>query len=382
MQAETKISPKKYGKREKIRLFRRSVNILLAILIIVCQHIEGVGEWYTQSVYPSVFALLNLLTGWIPISCEELLAVMVFIGLIVLVFLMVHERRKASSVLLLLGEGCLWIYIWFYCGWGLTYYRSSYFERSGIKQATYEEEIFKVFLKDYTQQLNNSHQTVFSKRNALPDSATLVFEATRLPSHTEKQLWQSQLQAIFRRIPTHYGLCSLHTDIQPKRLLFNQLYSSVGVMGYMGPFFCEMQLNEELPASQYPFTYAHELSHILGVSSEAEANFWAYRSCTESPVPAVRYSGYLGLLPYVSASARQLLETSDYHKWLKTINPAIILQAQARSRYWQERYSPTVGAIQDWCYNWYLKGNNISSGTKNYGEVVCIVLSEYQSKQL
>ena len=34
-----------------------------------------------------------------------------------------------------------------------------------------------------------------------------------------------------------------------------------------------------------------------------------------------------------------------------------------------------MGAVQDALYDWYLKGNHIPSGKKNYGEVVGMILS-------
>ena len=52
--------------------------------------------------------------------------------------------------------------------------------------------------------------------------------------------------------------------------------SRVAVTGYMGPFFTEFNLNQELLSVEYPFTYAHELAHRLGIASEAEANLYAY----------------------------------------------------------------------------------------------------------
>ena len=65
----------------------------------------------------------------------------------------------------------------------------------------------------------------------------------------------------------------------------------------MGPFFVESQLNEEFLRVLLPFKYARELSHLLAVSNESEATYWAYRVCRSSKRPAVRYSAYFGLLP-------------------------------------------------------------------------------------
>ena len=143
----------------------------------------------------------------------------------------------------------------------------------------------------------------------------------------------------------------------------------------MGPFLAEAQLNADLPAVQYPFTYAHEFSHLLGVSNEAEANYWAYRACTESHIEALQYCGHFGLLPYVIANASHLLPKEDYQAWLQTIRPEVKEQFNAKNRYWKERYSPMVGQAQDFVYNLFLKGNQIPSGKKNYAEVIGLLLS-------
>jgi hypothetical protein len=149
----------------------------------------------------------------------------------------------------------------------------------------------------------------------------------------------------------------------------------VGVLGYMGPFFAESQLNEELLPVQLPFTYAHELSHLLGVSNEAEANYWAYRVCRSSKRPAVRYSAYFGLLPYVLVNASSVLTEEEFREWIKTIRPEVVKDYEYKRMYWNERYSTLLGEVQNKIYNLFLKGNNIPSGRKNYAEVIGILLS-------
>ena len=119
-------------------------------------------------------------------------------------------------------------------------------------------------------------------------------------------------------------------------MLFNELYSSVGVLGFIGPFFCETQINAELLPTQVPFVYAHEYSHLLGVSNEDEANFWAYTVCVNSDVPEIRYSGYFSLLPYVLSNADRVLSGEDYRdfiagtaSYLEVIDMIISLKANS-----------------------------------------------------
>lgn len=64
--------------------------------------------------------------------------------------------------------------------------------------------------------------------------------------------------------------------LRAKPMLISPMMSSVGVLGYMGPFLNEFNLNRDLLAVQYPFTYAHEMAHVLGISNEAEANLYGF----------------------------------------------------------------------------------------------------------
>lgn len=143
----------------------------------------------------------------------------------------------------------------------------------------------------------------------------------------------------------------------------------------MGPFFSESQLNRDLLPVEYPFTYAHEYSHLLGVSSEAEANFWAYQICIRSDSPAVRYSGYFGLFPYVLSNARSLLPEEAYARLVSSVRPEVLDDLREKQAHWASLYSPFVGSIQETVYSWYLKGNRIPSAQKNYAEVIGMILS-------
>ena len=168
-----------------------------------------------------------------------------------------------------------------------------------------------------------------------------------------------------------------HKSPRVKTMLFTPLISMVGVTGSMGPFFCEFTLNGDLLPSQYPATYAHELAHLLGISSEAEANFYAYQVCTRSQARGIRFCGYFSVLGHVLVNARRLMDEEEYKELFNRIRPEIIELAKSNQEYWTEKYSPLIGDIQDWIYDLYLKGNKIQSGRKNYSEVVGLLISYY-----
>lgn len=166
-----------------------------------------------------------------------------------------------------------------------------------------------------------------------------------------------------------------HSSPRVKTMLFTPFISMVGVTGSMGPFFCEFTLNGDLLPPQYPATYAHELAHFLGITSEAEANFYAYQVCTRSQVKEIRFSGYFSVLPHVLGNARRLMSEEEYAELFNRIRPEIIELAQKNQQYWMEKYSPLIGDIQNFIYDLYLKGNKIQSGRKNYSEVIGLLIS-------
>lgn len=328
---------------------------ILLLFIAICRFIPATAEWYALHIYPVISQILSSVSNLFTISLEELLIpCLILILVIIPVIGRLHQHYTWKRVILYEIEFILWIYAWFYTGWGINYFRHSFFTRTEIHPAQYDETEFKHFLSAYTDSLN-AHYT---------NDAEL-----------DKKDATEHIKTIYAILPEKYGLQKPAKKCQPKQVLFSSLYSGVGVLGYMGPFFNEMQLNGDLPVLQYPFTYAHELSHLLGISSEAEANFWAYKICTSSSIPAIQYSGYFGLLPYVIINARMALNEADYKSWVQSIRKEIINDFNSKNQYWEEKYSPLIGMVQDKIYDWFLKGNNISSGQKNYAEVIHMLIS-------
>ena len=340
--------------------FKYVALLALTAFILVARYNPAVGEWYSVSLYPIISAVLSFAVCWIPFSLEEIFAVgAVLLAAAILVFGVV-KRKKWYKVALAEIELVAWVVVWFYFGWGMNYFRESIYERASVGKQKYNEEVFKVFLKDYALELNAAYE----------DSAAVLAVDD----------FSDEIKALYAKVPQEMGLAVPRNWMEPKMLLFNRLYSAVGVLGYMGPFFNEIQLNEELLQGQLPFCYAHELSHQLGVSNEDEANFWAYMICRNSQIPQVRYSGYFSLLPDVLTNASRALLPQEYQEFQRTIHPSVLRQLVYQQDFWRSRYSKPLGELQSRLYNAMLKGNKIPSGTANYVQVVDMIIAfEYSA---
>lgn len=336
------------------------VRIFLLIFLLawvwLTQAIPAMGAFYARTVYPVVSYCLSAFSALVPFALGDLF---IFLSLAWLILYPLYARlRKHAAwkkIVLRQSEYLLWIYVWFYLAWGLNYSQPGFYQRTGIPYATYTPESFHEFVDEYIDSLNASYVPVQAIR------PTLV---------------RDEAVKIYNRIGDSLGVHRPpHPSPRVKTMLFTPLISLVGVTGSMGPFFCEFTLNGDLTPSQYPATYTHELAHLLGITSEAEANFYAYQVCTRSANPEIRFSGYFSILNHVLANARHLLTEEEYARLLARIRPEVIELARANRDYWMAKYSPVVGAVQDWIYDLYLKGNKIDSGRKNYSEVVGLLIS-------
>lgn len=331
--------------------------IVLAILVSfvwTVMYFPVLGEWYASRVYPLFSQILGRFSSWFPFSVGDCLIYGSIIGLVIYWICTLLKGRSWKRMLGRTAEYLVFLYSWFYLAWGLNYFRADFYSRTHISPVPYSADTFHSFLETYTDALNASFLPV-EKLD------------TGLIAEKVKKGYTSIAPRFRMNRPSDY--------MRAKPMLFSSWMSGVGILGYMGPFFNEYNLNRDLLPVQYPFTYAHEMAHILGISSEAEANLYAYLVCTSSEIPEIRFSGYFSLLPYVLGNAYSLMGKEDFGKWLETLSPEVKNLYNRKTAYWESLYTPWVGELQDTVYNWFLKGNRIPSGKKNYSEVIGLLMA-------
>lgn len=327
----------------------------LLLLVWITQLIPAMGEVYARSVYPVISACLSSFSRLFPFAIGDLFIFLSIIGIIAYPIYGRIKKQPWKSILFREGEYLIWLYVWFYLAWGLNYSQKNFYERTGIPYADYTPEQFGIFVDEYIQNLNKSYVPV---------------------NDINKTLIRREAVKGYNQISDSLGVHRPPYDSpRVKTMLFTPLISMVGVSGSMAPFFCEFTLNGDLLPSQYAATYTHELAHLLGITSEAEANFYAYQVCTRSQMKTIRFGGYFSVLNHVLANARRFMSEEEYKELFNRIRPEIIELASSNQAYWMAKYSPLIGDIQDWIYDLYLKGNKIESGRKNYSEVIGLLIS-------
>ncbi len=330
------------------------IGLALLLFVLCCRWFTPVADFYATVCYPVISAGLSWLASAFPFSLEELV-VLAFVLALLLVLVRAIVRKKGlwwylkKTVLVL-----VWVAVWGYMGWGANYFRTPLLPRIGIQRQLFLEDRFNEFLYAFTDSLNES------------------YGQGELPERTELE---ADIKAYYVRELPEYGYARLKDWQHPKRPLFNRLYSAVGVSGFLGPFFCETQVNQDVLENDYPFTLAHEMAHLAGVTSEAEANYWAYDYCTHSADPRLRYCGYYAVFPHVAANVRSFMTEEYYNYWMKGVLPEIRAEYVASREHWDALRIDWVDRIQSWLMDTSLKHNGISSGAREYSEVVSLIIT-------
>lgn len=335
------------------KIGRRRVALLILILLeLLVRFIPHWGEGYARYVYPSLSSAVSWVASLVPFSLDEWIVILTVVFMFAFPF--IAHKKGIKKILMVEVEIVGWMCAWFYLGWGLNYFRDPLLMRANIDASSVEKVVFQKFLDEYTDSLNATYTPITA---------------------IDKEAVRSEIKAIYDEVPEVYGLAKTKSYQIPKQVCFNWLYSSVGVLGYMGPFADESHLNNNLQPVQYAFTYAHELAHLLGVSNEAEANYWAYTVCRKSKIKAVRYSAYIGILPNVMRNAYNLLEPIESKYWKHNIDKRVYEQEVQLSEFWQEQRNQLLFDMQRGMFEILLKSNRIKAGHKSYDQVLNLIIS-------
>ena len=328
----------------------------LALLagVAACRYWTPAADFYAERCYPLISACLSRGASLVRFSLEEIAVagfVLAFIGVLVR---SVVRKEGFFRWLLDTLRVAMWLVVWVYAGWGCNYFRTPLYERLEITPVHFEQAGFERFLSDYTAALNEVA------------GSTDVWEQSAL---------EQDVRDFYAGRAADCGYTPLRKWQHIKKPLLNPMYSAVTVLGWMGPFFCESQVNLDLPDTEYPSTLAHEMAHLAGVTGEGEANYWAYAFCRRSENRAVRYSGLLAILPYVVSNARELLPGERYAAWMDRVPQKAFEDNAAIQEFWEGKRIRLIERMQRMIMDFFLKSNGISEGARDYSGVIGIIMT-------
>ena len=141
-----------------MRIVRWAFLGIALAFIICCRYMPALAEGYAQTVYPVLSGGLSAISSLFPFPLMEVLVVGLLLLLVLYPIRLRKKRFRLRQIIFREGEILVWVYVWFYLGWGLNYYRYNIYTRLQTPPVAYEEMHFKNFLNEYTEQLNAVYQ--------------------------------------------------------------------------------------------------------------------------------------------------------------------------------------------------------------------------------
>ena len=241
-------------------------------------------------------------------------------------------------------------FILFYALWGFNYYRSDLNERLGIEKQTPNTDLFTNELKILIDTTNADYCTFDD------------FNISEIDSLVEDS---------YKRLAPILKLKYPQGKRKPKKITLSRFFAKAGISGYYGPFFNEVHINKHVLPVEYPFVLAHEKAHQFGITSEAEANFYAWLACVNSTKEQLRYSANLMVLRFFLYQGSRL---ENYQEIIKWVNDDVKEDYQKIRENWQKLRNEKVDKIASKVNDTYLKTNQIKKGIDDYNNVVQLVM--------
>jgi len=162
----------------------------------------------------------------------------------------------------------------------------------------------------------------------------------------------------------------------PKKVSNSYWMSKTHITGVYCPITGECNVNPDSAPASLPFTMMHEIAHRLAVNPENEANFTAMLACRESSLPEFQYSGYYTAFIYLYNEVSRLDKEMQALLWHGMCDE---LEADVRASI--DHYDKNDGKVAKTATkvnDTYLKAMNQTSGVESYGEVVDLLIADYE----
>lgn len=305
---------------------------------------------YSRAFFPVIASLLTQISRHTSFSMDDAFYGLLIVFLIILILLTIFRKLRFGRFLLIFLQTLALIYVLFYWFWGFNYFRSGLNQRLEISQAKPDTVQLATVLQNLIQKTNDSYCTF--------DSITYP-EVDSLVEASYKK------NALFLKISYPQG------KRRPKPITLSRFFAEASIAGYYGPFFSETQVNDSLLPIEYPQVLAHEFAHQLGITSEAEANFYSWLVCSRSDSRQLQYSANINTLGYFLSQSKHL---HNFTELVLRINEPVINDIRRIQDHWDKLRNAKIDKVAGEVNDVYLKTNKIEKGVEDYFGIVRFVM--------
>lgn len=310
-----------------------------------------VERFYSNGFYPWVARILSPISNLFAFSLGDIFyAILILIALITIGLIIFRRIRPLKHILFLINL-VAGVYLLFYWLWGFNYFRQPFNERLEIGRSVAETEEFMAVFESIINEANTYQHT---------------FDEEFHPIHIDSIIEEGyKRNSEFLKIPYPLG------KRKPKPFTLSRFFAKAGISGYYGPFFNEININRHVHRLEYPVVLAHEKAHQFGITSEAEASFFAWFVCSHSDSDYLRYSASLYILRYFLNHGRTL---EGFQERVKLISEPVRNDLIGIRNHWMALWNEKIDRVASKANDAYLRTNKVEAGIEDYKGVVALVM--------
>ena len=305
---------------------------------------------YSQFIYPIIARIISPISNIFSFSLDDFFYVLLILTLLLLIILLSIRKiafAKAGKIALNILSAT---YILFYFLWGFNYFRNDLNERLKLEKHEPNTKAFLVQLKKLVENTNKSWCSFED------------WDVEKVDQNIENS---------YKKLAPVLKIKYPSGKRNPKSITVSRFFAQAGISGYYGPFFNEVHVNSYILPIEYPYILAHEKAHQLGVTNEAEANFYAWLVCTKSNSKQLKYSANLHVLQYFLYQGYQL---EEYPEIIAKLDKRVKKDLQTIREHWMSMRNEKIDEAASKVNDFYLKTNKIKDGVKEYSGVVKFVM--------
>jgi hypothetical protein len=325
------------------------ITLGLTELLAAKPHITE--TFYTNGIYPFIVKVLSFLSNLVPFSISDLFYALLILLIPVLTIFVIFRKISFLKWLMVLINIITIVYLLFYWLWGFNYFREDFNQRLNIPKSKTEPAQFL---------------TVF---------ASLIDETNSYANGTDYRMELHQIDSLieksYNKQAGFLGVDGLAGHRMPKFITLSDFFAKAGISGYYGPFFNELHINRKAHPLELPVILAHEKSHQYGITSEAEASFYAWFVCSESDSDYLKYSANLYILRYFLNYGFQL---PGFNETVAELSGQARRDLIAIRDHWLSMRNDKIDKVATKANDAYLKSNKVEAGIADYSGVVALVM--------
>lgn len=354
------------------------IAVILALCTVLCavsRSSAAFADSYRDNVFLKLQAVFGRISGALPFSLgEAMIALAVFGGITLIavyIVLMIQKKGKRGRISAVCSLIVLWIVSFVMLTETLNcfimYQCSSFASVHGISEDKFTAEQLYSLAMTITEKCNEAEALIKRDNDGNMLLTCDVYDETK-----------TAMQNISSEYPT---LSGYYPD--PKGILCSGVMTRFDLLGIYFPFSLEANYNKDMYNSELPDTICHEFAHLKGWIKEDEANFIAFRACTESDSPELVYSGYMSALSYLRSKVYRESSISDEDKaaLFSTANDNVVHDLVEKGRIFREvketKLGTAMSVVSDKAMETSLRLNGVTDGVKSYGRFVDLLLNYY-----